>query len=54
MNTGGSFIDRLITEVREWEALDVLPHRFGGKEFRWGRVEIGNIHTNGMVGIPFN
>ncbi len=30
------------------------PHRFGGLEFNLGSVEIGHIHSNGMVDIPFN
>jgi hypothetical protein len=40
--------------MREWEDLQVLLHRFGGKEFYWGKVEIGHVHTYGMVDIPFN
>ena len=29
------------------------PHRFGGKEFRFGTEEIGDIHTGEDVDIPF-
>ena len=34
--------------------MSVNPHRFGGLEFNLGSVEIGHIHLNGMVDIPFN
>ena len=29
------------------------PHRFGGTEFRLGRREIGHIHGDHLVDIPF-
>jgi hypothetical protein len=29
------------------------PHRFGGVEFRVGRREIGHIHGDTLVDIPF-
>ncbi len=29
------------------------PHRFGGVEYRYGRREIGHIHGDRMVDIPF-
>jgi hypothetical protein len=29
------------------------PHRFGGMEFRFGDAEVGHVHTNGIVDIPF-
>jgi hypothetical protein len=29
------------------------PHRFGGREFRFGNAEVGHIHTGGIVDIPF-
>jgi hypothetical protein len=29
------------------------PHRFGGVEFRLGRREIGHIHGDSLVDIPF-
>jgi hypothetical protein len=34
MNSAVNLIDRLITDVREWEQLEANPHRLGGKEFR--------------------
>jgi hypothetical protein len=31
----------------------LLPHRFGGVEFRLGRRELGHIHGDWLVDIPF-
>jgi hypothetical protein len=29
------------------------PHRYGGTEYRLGRREIGHVHTDRLVDIPF-
>lgn len=29
------------------------PHRYGGLEFRFGRRELGHIHGDRLVDIPF-
>ena len=29
------------------------PHRYGGTEYRLGRREIGHVHTDHLVDIPF-
>lgn len=44
---------RLKAALREWPRVDVAPHRFGGLEFRVDRREIGHVHPNGMLDIPF-
>lgn len=31
----------------------VLPHRYGGFEFRFGRKELGHVHGDWLVDIPF-
>jgi hypothetical protein len=36
-----------------WEGIESHPHRFGGVEFRIGRREIGHIHGDSLVDIPF-
>ena len=48
---GGSkqIIDALLT----WKGIDAQPHRFGGTEFRIGKREIGHIHGDYLVDIPF-
>ncbi len=41
------------TAVMEWPDVSVDPHRFGGIEFRFGKRELGHIHGNHLVDIPF-
>lgn len=36
-----------------WPGVELAPHRFGGTEFRVGRGEIGHIHGDSLVDIPF-
>lgn len=36
-----------------WSGVTVGPHRFGGKEYRLGRREIGHVHGDYLVDIPF-
>ena len=40
-------------KMSAWSRISVHPHRFGGTEFRFGNAEVGHVHTNGMVDIPF-
>lgn len=42
-------VDTLLT----WEGIAAHPHRFGGTEFRIGKREIGHIHGDSLVDIPF-
>jgi len=39
--------------VSAWEGVTVQPHRYGGVEYVIGRREIGHIHGDHMVDIPF-
>ena len=48
-----SDVESVIREVSGWDGISASPHRFGGVEFTLGKVEIGHIHRNGMVDIPF-
>jgi len=44
----------LITNaVTSWTGVAVAPHRFGGVEYVIGRREIGHIHGDQLVDIPF-
>ncbi len=36
-----------------WEGVTVQPHRFGGVEYVIGKREIGHIHGDHLVDIPF-
>jgi hypothetical protein len=39
--------------VLSWDGVTAHPHRFGGTEFRLERREIGHIHGDRLVDIPF-
>jgi hypothetical protein len=40
-------------KVSLWPGVSVHPHRFGGREFCLGRLEVGHTHSDGSVDIPF-
>jgi hypothetical protein len=50
-------LKRFEEEVSAWGNISVHPHRFGGREFRFGSAEVsaevGHVHTGGVVDIPF-
>jgi len=46
-------LKKLEDELSTWPGISVHPHRFGGREFRLGRAEVGHVHTGGIVDIPF-
>jgi len=44
----------LITKaVTSWTGVSVEPHRFGGVEYVIGKRELGHIHGDHMLDIPF-
>ena len=48
-----TLLDRLEAELSGWPNVSIHPHRFGGREFRVGKAEIGHVHVGGVVDIPF-
>jgi Family of unknown function (DUF5519) len=46
-------LKKLEEEVSAWPHISIHQHRFGGMEFRFGDAEVGHVHTNGVVDIPF-
>jgi hypothetical protein len=40
-------------EVSTWGGITAHAHRFGGTEYRLGDREIGHVHGDGLVDIPF-
>jgi hypothetical protein len=48
--TIGSRIER---EVGSWPGVSIVPHRFGGVEFRVGRRELGHLHGSRLADLPF-
>ena len=45
--------ERITKTVTSWEGVTVGPHRFGGVEYAVGKREIGHIHGDHLVDIPF-
>ncbi len=39
--------------VTSWNGVTAEPHRFGGTEYCLGKREIGHVHGDHMVDIPF-
>jgi len=39
--------------VQDWPGVTSRPHRFGGTEYRLARREIGHVHADRLVDIPF-
>jgi len=44
---------QIIETLLTWNGIQAHPHRFGGTEFRVGRREIGHIHGDTLVDVPF-
>jgi hypothetical protein len=47
------YLKTLEDVVSTWPRISVHPHRFGGREFLFGAAEVGHVHTNGIVDVPF-
>jgi predicted DNA-binding protein (MmcQ/YjbR family) len=45
--------ERITKTVTTWEGVMANPHRFGGVEYVIGKREIGHIHGDHLVDIPF-
>lgn len=50
MNGAGHTIEQA---VGGWDGVTARMHRFGGTEFRLGRVELGHIHGDHLADLPF-
>ena len=44
---------RIEDALQACSGITAQPHRFGGTEFRLGRREIGHVHADHLVDIPF-
>ena len=44
---------RIREAVSGWHDVTEAPHRFGGVEFRLGKRELGHVHGDWLVDIPF-
>ena len=44
---------KLEQAVSAWPGVSAHAHRFGGREFLFGKAEVGHVHIGGTVDIPF-
>jgi hypothetical protein len=49
----GRVRDEVESAVAGWQGTSARPHRFGGVEFRYGTREIGHLHGDALLDIPF-
>ena len=45
--------ERIDAALQGWSGITSQPHRFGGTEYKLGRREIGHVHGDSLVDIPF-
>ena len=45
--------ERIEAALQGWSGITSQPHRFGGTEYCLGRREIGHVHGDSLVDIPF-
>ncbi len=45
--------ERIHIALQGWSGITSKPHRFGGTEYCLGRREIGHMHGDSLVDIPF-
>lgn len=45
--------ERIHEALQSWSGITCSPHRFGGTEYSLGRREIGHVHGDSLVDIPF-
>jgi hypothetical protein len=46
-------LTRIRAAVAAWPGTSETPHRFGGVEFRLGTREIGHLHRDRLLDVPF-
>ncbi len=51
--TSDSARDLISGAVGAWDGTSAHPHRFGGIEFRLGKREIGHLHGDTLLDVPF-
>ncbi len=44
---------QIVDTLLIWEGMEAHQHRFGGTEFRSGKCEIGHLHGDSLIDIPF-
>lgn len=45
--------EKIHAAVTSWPGVTAHPHRFGGTEYCLGKRELGHLHGDALVDIPF-
>jgi Family of unknown function (DUF5519) len=53
MKRGVKIKDIIERELLSWPDVTVGQHRFGGREFRVGKLELGHLHGSAVADLPF-
>ncbi|WP_243522051.1 luciferase family protein [Bacillus pseudomycoides] len=48
-----SYSEMIRKEVLSWEGVSEKPHRFGGIELNYKKKELGHLHGDKLVDLPF-
>jgi RAB protein geranylgeranyltransferase component A len=48
------WIDEIEKEVSGWDNVDVSTHKYGGLQLNYGNIELGHIHSNGLLDMLLN
>lgn len=46
-------VNQIESVVLTWDGVESVPHQFGGREFRVGRRELGHLHGERLLDLPF-
>jgi hypothetical protein len=47
-------LQHISEKVCRWPHVTAAPHRFGGTEYRFSQAEIGHLHRDGTLDIPYS
>jgi Family of unknown function (DUF5519) len=53
MKTNVEIKETIERELLSWPDVTVGQHRFGGREFRVGKLELGHLHGSAVADLPF-
>jgi Luciferase len=53
MKPGDEINEIIERELLSWPDVTVGQHRFGGREFRVGKLELGHLHGSTVADLPF-
>lgn len=53
MKTAAEISEAIERELLSWPEVTAGTHRFGGREFRVGKQEIGHLHGGHVADLPF-